>query len=1060
MDGKQQAGAVEQLQAPSRLATLGLGLIAILAQLALADAAIETFWGGSPIRWWVTPPALGFVALSVWMWRPGGWAARRWGWSGAAPWSIGSLLVLLTVTAWLPEGQVNGVRMASQPASTVLTAAIALAVLLAAYVLVRGLGFLPKIARLVASGVVILLAIYALAALGVAIRDHATFASLFQGGAVWQHLPRWLQGTFIGVLVLLPLAILAQIARFAETLRRQQPVRLLVHQTTALVTALVMAASGVPHSHTEATKTRAIDASPGLDVRGAADALDRARQESIRTLLGPEADTAPSANQTADKLEIASKTIEELLAKLPRVSFDVLAVVNQIGQDPLRLFEWVRDDTVWVPYRGELRGATGVLMDRVGNSLDRALLLAALLKAARRDVRLAHGRLASAQVDALISAVHPPGKGPAESDGEPAELDALAKGLPSGPVDANTLRSMLNLRRQAAAQLVNKVREAAEAQSVQLLGILPKGTGQTDSIDREAVADHWWVQMKEGTGWTDLDPSLPASPVGATLTAPSQTIQPGALPRAMRHQVAIRVVVEQLAGSRLSQHVALDEVLTPAEIIGVPVRLANVPLNVTPTPELLQRASLAPAVVQWAQTQTEWQPVLMVGNRAISQKAMGTTGELLKPPAGDSERGSRGVSAPPVGNLSGLLGGAETPEAKPIEAERAEEGELTAEWIEYEIRVPGKRPSTVRREVFDLVGPAERHAGPTVSYRVTEADRLRRATGLLSSTELVVLAGRLSREFVMWRRAQALLANKGWMMRMLRQPAGDASKALFESIRDLRPIPGPEFDLAVARDLWSPSASDTYLAEPNVIALHKGLSGRSLETLAGFAAFDIVWNEVAARRPATANAYELRVKQGVFDSITENTLMAGPCCGGVTNTQSGALPDGSARGGWAVIRSPADVKALPLAPDSQARIAADIAAGYVVVAPALASDAKDMWWRVDPSTGGTLAIGGRGWGQGFVDYVITSYQSGGAVYFVFEFFLAFVCVTITVIQGIRHHNLAAGAIGIVLCTVASAFGFAGAATTSHIVHATAWRLELLHYFIETYLEGWAATGGH
>ncbi len=38
-------------------------------------------------------------------------------------------------------------------------------------------------------------------------------------------------------------------------------------------------------------------------------------------------------------------------------------------RDPEKLFEFVRDRTYWVPYQGALRGARGVLSDRLGSSL-------------------------------------------------------------------------------------------------------------------------------------------------------------------------------------------------------------------------------------------------------------------------------------------------------------------------------------------------------------------------------------------------------------------------------------------------------------------------------------------------------------------------------------------------------------------------------------------------------------------------------------------------------------------------------------------------------------------
>jgi hypothetical protein len=89
----------------------------------------------------------------------------------------------------------------------------------------------------------------------------------------------------------------------------------------------------------------------------------------------------------------------------PRDRWDPDYIVSTIGRDPRLLFEWVRDNTAWIPYRGELRGPVGVLMDREGNSFDRALTLATLLDKAGHTVRLVRGELTPKQALAMIPAL-------------------------------------------------------------------------------------------------------------------------------------------------------------------------------------------------------------------------------------------------------------------------------------------------------------------------------------------------------------------------------------------------------------------------------------------------------------------------------------------------------------------------------------------------------------------------------------------------------------------------------------------------------------------------------
>lgn len=87
------------------------------------------------------------------------------------------------------------------------------------------------------------------------------------------------------------------------------------------------------------------------------------------------------------------------LAPLPVMAQDdatdpyIVAQANQLGNNPSNIFAFVRDQIGWEIYAGSVRGARGTLWTKSGNSLDRATLLAALLKAAGQQVRYAQGRL-------------------------------------------------------------------------------------------------------------------------------------------------------------------------------------------------------------------------------------------------------------------------------------------------------------------------------------------------------------------------------------------------------------------------------------------------------------------------------------------------------------------------------------------------------------------------------------------------------------------------------------------------------------------------------------------
>ena len=111
---------------------------------------------------------------------------------------------------------------------------------------------------------------------------------------------------------------------------------------------------------------------------------------------------AEDLERLARKADGILSVLQETVQEIPGDTFDLPAIVDRAGANPGRLFQWVRDNTSLVPYVGALRGPRGVLMDRLGNSLDRSLLLSELLRLAGVRTRIVGGSLSEEQAQRLL----------------------------------------------------------------------------------------------------------------------------------------------------------------------------------------------------------------------------------------------------------------------------------------------------------------------------------------------------------------------------------------------------------------------------------------------------------------------------------------------------------------------------------------------------------------------------------------------------------------------------------------------------------------------------------
>ena len=90
--------------------------------------------------------------------------------------------------------------------------------------------------------------------------------------------------------------------------------------------------------------------------------------------------------------------------------------------------------------------------------------------------------------------------------------------------------------------------------------------------------------------------------------------------------------------------------------------------------------------------------------------------------------------------------------------------QLSSVWIEYEIHVPGEKAGTIRRTVFDLIGPAAR-ATSSPRLELNESKRLERSLALTMKTEILPISNALSPQFVaalLARRASSIASTTNW----------------------------------------------------------------------------------------------------------------------------------------------------------------------------------------------------------------------------------------------------------------------------------------------------------
>ena len=660
-------------------------------------------------------------------------------------------------------------------------------------------------------------------------------------------------------------------------------------------------------------------------------------------------------------------------------TFDCLAVIEEIGSDPIELFKWVRDSTFWIPYQGSLRGATGVLMDRQGSSLDRALLLGALLSSAGKDVRLAQAKLTDSQANDLwnkIQEIQDPRVLP-HTDQVEYDVDRIETIARRLELDTLELQQGIEQLSRLNLKDEDKDKKRAEKQAKMLMETLGQNREWDDESWKkrciEAIRDHWWIQYETEGGWVDLDPVLRSHMPREILTEPDETFGIEDLDDEQFHLLTIRVVVEQWKDNSLNEHTVLEYSLRPSEHFGKRIILHNLSLG---WPEDLQpdgedfSENIRDAILEVK----EWMPVLDIGKDMIVQRgftAWGGINESPNPtPEAETGEATRGLFR---GVTGGLTGGGSREEAE-------EKGALTAGWLEYDLYIPGQQNRTIRREIFDLLGPASRASHEKTEPDIGEKQRLNRGYSLFSIIEILPVMCQVSLPFVNQVTSLSLLDQ----LYILKDELQSYDHEKWKDF-DIRismafgAIQSPLYKWALLRPRWNQYANHVYLDSVNVVNLRTRIVEDGEGELLMRRTFDVVSNSISVNPGVKISPVSVRINQGVADTLAEAKAVPGPEPHmNVTNLVDFAKNQGI---DWQLVKNFEDKKweKWRLSENIRQRIKESLAKGWSIVVPErpLVIDGKARlgWWRIDLRDGETLGVMDTGFHQDTTEYTEQQWQT-------------------------------------------------------------------------------------
>jgi hypothetical protein len=668
-------------------------------------------------------------------------------------------------------------------------------------------------------------------------------------------------------------------------------------------------------------------------------------------------------NKELEALDDFLKRLDSIDGLIDRSAFNITALSRKLNHDEEKIFNFMRDEIDFQVYAGALRGSQGTLLEGAGNSIDQSLLLLRLLEESGESLqyRFAQGTLSSSKAKELTVGMLKKEKRPEQTADNSYKSEEAHK--------------ILGL----SSKELRKQEQEIELETHEFLENLKKGVGQDYEFVIEKLSEkeikltvdkadtkegllktarkHYWLRVKKGERWVDMDPCFPDSRPGVSYCEPEQTMEK--LDEGLFHTIGLTLYIEQLTQGKTNKLLVYQNRRPVADLQGESLMVGFIPeaLDIN---ALLMSGAKKDDLLEKIDSFSRYQPVIDFGRVREYGRPFDLEGKTYIFKNGSFQRASEeGISA---------LG-------RRLFKDRKKRGDhLSALWLEISLISPGGSEAVFRRELIDRIDIERRTAG-NFSISSGWQDPRRVKLALIRSYTMIPVCSRFNVDFAFSKYFEILFDKRELLWIGLRLRHEQYEGSFFDLSREADLF--PTHLMAIARmgigflPEFIPKSTIYYYSQPNLYAYEESLDLVEGEQVIQRCGYDVISNRMRAVAPdeKSKDISASLLKHGILLSNLE-VEMIGQSCGSMEPFSTHVVMEKakSQNISFKVIlpQQQGILESMEINPRAKSQMQSDLDKGYVVITPEKDVSFEERkvlaWWRIDPKTSNIIGI--TEWGRG------------------------------------------------------------------------------------------------